>query len=327
MGLAELLADAAPDILAVTAFPVAHWQKLWSDNPQERLNREIRRRRACPRKGTWWAFPPTGCRRGAWWARCWPSKRRMGRSPPLPHHPQRRRQRGTAGAQYAGRSGLINIKRDDALLHLLTGHYPCLTARSQTWEGATTMKTAYRATIGRITARFNWDRSGVFLAALLFLGECMAVILAVISLASKGYDPGQSAALLGAAVLALNVPLAICLGKMPFAAPTEYEKRRTYAQAKLSVRIPRSGDKTKGGWALGVAQVHLEDSSDESIRAAVGRAYCLGDQDLQHFCSRPWIQDVKPKILLAQMQLVPPAMSISGISTPPGLMDWSQEDR
>ena len=47
----------------------------------------------------------------------------MGRSPPLPHHPQRRRQRGTADAQYAGRSGLINIKRDDALLHLLTGHY------------------------------------------------------------------------------------------------------------------------------------------------------------------------------------------------------------
>ena len=47
----------------------------------------------------------------------------MGRSPPLPHHPQRRRQRGTADAQYAGSSGLINIKRDDALLRLLTGHY------------------------------------------------------------------------------------------------------------------------------------------------------------------------------------------------------------
>ena len=31
----------------------------------------------------------------------------------------RRRQRGSAGAQYAGSSGLINIKRDDALLHYL----------------------------------------------------------------------------------------------------------------------------------------------------------------------------------------------------------------
>ena len=31
--VAELLADAAPDILAFTAFPVAHWQKLWSNKP------------------------------------------------------------------------------------------------------------------------------------------------------------------------------------------------------------------------------------------------------------------------------------------------------
>ena len=42
--VAAMLAEAREDLLSYSAFPSAHWRKLWSTNPLERVNREIKRR-------------------------------------------------------------------------------------------------------------------------------------------------------------------------------------------------------------------------------------------------------------------------------------------
>jgi len=36
--------EAKVEVLAFTAFPKAHWRKIWSTNPLERVNKEIKRR-------------------------------------------------------------------------------------------------------------------------------------------------------------------------------------------------------------------------------------------------------------------------------------------
>jgi putative transposase len=42
--VAAMMREAKEDVLAFRAFPKAHWQKIWSNNPIERLNKEIKRR-------------------------------------------------------------------------------------------------------------------------------------------------------------------------------------------------------------------------------------------------------------------------------------------
>ena len=39
-----MLREAAEDITAFADFPAAHWKKIWSTNPLERVNKEIKRR-------------------------------------------------------------------------------------------------------------------------------------------------------------------------------------------------------------------------------------------------------------------------------------------
>jgi putative transposase len=42
--IATLMDDAKCEVLAFAAFPRAHWTKIWSTNPLERLNKEVKRR-------------------------------------------------------------------------------------------------------------------------------------------------------------------------------------------------------------------------------------------------------------------------------------------
>jgi transposase-like protein len=42
--VADLLDSAEEEVLAYLSFPQEHWRQIWSNNPQERLNKEVKRR-------------------------------------------------------------------------------------------------------------------------------------------------------------------------------------------------------------------------------------------------------------------------------------------
>ena len=123
---AQMLEDALPDILAFTVFPGSHWQKLWSNNPLERLNKEIRRRRACPCRERGGNLSQPG--RNSTAGRCGAGRaaRRVGRGPSLPHLRRRPHYRDPAVQQHPGERCLININKDDAYPHHLAGRNPLI---------------------------------------------------------------------------------------------------------------------------------------------------------------------------------------------------------
>ena len=72
----QMLRDAHDDLLAFTAFPVSHWKKIWSTNPLERLNKEVKRRTESS------GASPTPPPCAAWPARSWSRPTTNGRSAP-----------------------------------------------------------------------------------------------------------------------------------------------------------------------------------------------------------------------------------------------------
>jgi hypothetical protein len=78
-----LLDEAEDDVLAYAAFPREHWRQIWSNNPLERLKKEVQRR-----SDVVGIFPTTGPS-SAWRGRCSPSSTTSGRLHVAPSAPSR----------------------------------------------------------------------------------------------------------------------------------------------------------------------------------------------------------------------------------------------
>jgi putative transposase len=52
-----MMREAKHDVLAFRVFPKSHWQKIWSNNPIERLNKETKRAPTSWRSPQSWGVP------------------------------------------------------------------------------------------------------------------------------------------------------------------------------------------------------------------------------------------------------------------------------
>lgn len=104
---ADLLEDILPDILSLTAFPVSHWQKVWTKNPWRD------RTRISDGATPWWISFPTERRHGIGGRGASRTARRMGGRPLSPHLHQGRRCRNPASNSLTGGLWLRIIDQDD----------------------------------------------------------------------------------------------------------------------------------------------------------------------------------------------------------------------
>ena len=98
------------------------------------------------------------------------------------------------------------------------------------------------------------------------IGELAVLVLTLIHTRQNGFDFAIGAQMVGVLTLLAYVYVAVREDMIPFGKLSEYEKRRTHAEKKLGVQIPRKNE-----------HFSFADRTQKTIWRAAGRLYCAGD--------------------------------------------------